>query len=244
MDKQFFYLTGIFRCGNTLLTSILNQNPDLYVTPNSLVPDILWRTYNLKNESLYNEQKDYGSLINVLKNVLPNYYEKRKEKYIIERGPWGTPANYDLLKEINMLSKFIILKRPLKEIVASFCKIVKPDSPAGFIDYLLHEEIGPIGKGLLAYKNLKDTDSKNLLIIEYKDLCKNPNKIIKDIYKFLNIPFYKKHFYNNLKQVDENTKQTIIRTESVNLKSFEYDRWIPKPYIEILKKYEDTYIYS
>jgi len=80
MDKQFFYLTGIFRCGNTLLTSILNQNPDLYVTPNSLVPDILWRTYNLKNESLYNEQKDYGSLINVLKNVLPNYYEKRKEK--------------------------------------------------------------------------------------------------------------------------------------------------------------------
>ena len=129
MDKKFFYLTGMFRCGNTLLTSILNQNPDLHVTPNSLVPDILWRTYNLKNEALYNEQKNYNSLLNVLKNVLPNYYKERKEKYIIERGPWGTPANYDLLKEINMLSKFIILKRPLKEIVASYCRIVKPDSP-------------------------------------------------------------------------------------------------------------------
>jgi hypothetical protein len=82
------------------------------------------------------------------------------------------------------------------------------------------------------------------LVIEYKNLCKNYSKVIKDIYKFLNIPFYEKHFYTNLKQVDESTKQTIIRTQSIDLKSFEYDRWIPKPYIKILKKYEDTYIYS
>ena len=58
------------------------------------------------------------------------------------------------------------------------------------------------------------------MVIEYKNLCKNYSKVIKDIYKFLNIPFYEKHFYTNLKQVDKSTKQTIIRTQSIDLKSW------------------------
>jgi hypothetical protein len=245
MNKNFFYLTGMFRCGNTLLTSILNQNPNIYLTPNSLTPDILWRIYNLKNEQLYQEQKDYKSLKNVLKSVLHSYYKDRKEKYIIERGPWGTPANYDMLNEIGMFpAKFIVLIRPLKEIIASFCRIVKPDSPIGYIEYLLNEEIGPIGKGLLAYKNLKEKEKNNLLKIEYKNLCNNTEDVIKNIYSFLDIPFYKKHYYCNLKQVDSTTEQTIIRTENIKIEYFEYDKWVPKYFNEKIKEYENTYIYS
>ena len=45
MKKKYFYLTGIPRCGNTVLSSILNQNPDLYQTPNSVVPEMLFKLY-------------------------------------------------------------------------------------------------------------------------------------------------------------------------------------------------------
>jgi hypothetical protein len=39
-DKKIFFLAGFPRAGNTLLTSILNQNPDICCTPNSVTLEI------------------------------------------------------------------------------------------------------------------------------------------------------------------------------------------------------------
>ena len=38
--KKYFFLAGLPRCGNTLFSSILNQNPNIKVTANSLLPEI------------------------------------------------------------------------------------------------------------------------------------------------------------------------------------------------------------
>ena len=47
--KKIFFLVGLPRAGNTLLGSILNQNPDIAVTANSITPDILYVLYRVKN---------------------------------------------------------------------------------------------------------------------------------------------------------------------------------------------------
>jgi len=46
--RKIFFLVGLPRAGNTLLGSILNQNPDIAVTANSITPDILYALYQKK----------------------------------------------------------------------------------------------------------------------------------------------------------------------------------------------------
>ena len=46
--KKYFFLSGLPRAGNTLLSSILNQNPDLSVSANSFVCDILYQGATLQ----------------------------------------------------------------------------------------------------------------------------------------------------------------------------------------------------
>jgi len=238
MNKQFFFLSGFMRCGNNLLTSIINQNPEVCITPNSIVPEMLYQMYKLQDTPLFREQKDHKSFDSSLKNIMTGYYSNWKQKYIIERAPWGTPFNHEALKELGMLpSKFIFLIRPTKEILASFVKAVKPKDVIGFCKFLM-DEGGPIGKSLIAYNNiLKKEKKENILIINYHDLCDNPEKIVNNLYKFLNIPIFKKHRFTNLKQVDTKNDQTKIRTDKVKIKSYDYDLWLPK---EIVKEYENS----
>jgi len=244
MNKKYFFLCGYMRCGNTVLTSILNQNPDLNVTPNSVVPEIVYNMYLLKEQAIYKEKGDEKSFDNVMNNVLHMYHKDNKAKNIIERGPWSTPANYELLKYMGFLpSKFIYLVRPLREILESFCRVIrpKPHQVENFCDYLMHET-GPIGKALLGLQTLKNKKEKNLMIINYHDFCNSPEKIVKDLYKFLDLTYYKKHTFKNLKQVDDrNHPQTTIRTDEVKLIKSKFIRKVPE---EIIKKYEKTFISS
>ena len=241
-DQKYFFLSGFMRCGNNLLTSIINQNPNVCITPNSIVPEMLYQMYKLQDTPLFKEQNDQKSFDSSLKNILTGYYSNWKQEYIIERAPWGTPFNYEALKELGMLpSKFIFLVRPVKEILASFVKAVKPGDVVAFCKFLM-DEGGPIGKSLIAYNNILKKEKKtNVLIINYHDLCSNPEKTIYKLYKFLNIPFYKKHKFTNLKQVDITNNQTKIRTRKIEVKTYDYDLWLPK---EIIKEYENAIRYT
>ena len=46
--KKVFFLVGLPRAGNTLLSSILNQNSDIAVTANSITADILYNLFILQ----------------------------------------------------------------------------------------------------------------------------------------------------------------------------------------------------
>jgi hypothetical protein len=237
-EKKFFYLNGFFRCGNTILRSIINQNPNFCITANSITPEIIYRLILLKDNDIFKEQNDHKSFDNVLKNVLNNYYSGWKQQYIIEQGPWGTSFNYNALRELGHLpSKFIFLIRPLHEIIASWVRLHKPEEkelPQYYSDLL--GEHGKIGKSFLAFKHILENDKKNLLIIKYHDLCKNPNNTIKNLYDFLKIPFYKNHKFTNLDQVDTKQEQTVIRTDKIKIKIYDYEKYVDR---NILKNYTE-----
>ena len=235
-EKKIFYLNGFFRCGNTILRSIINQNPDFCITSNSIVPEIIYSLIRLKENDIFKEQNDHKSFDNVLKNVLNNYYSSWKQQYIIEQGPWGTSFNYNALKELGHLpSKFIFLIRPLDEIIASWVRLDKPEKKdlEQYYSDLLGEH-GRIGKSFLAFKHLLENDKDNLLIIKYHDLCSNSNKTLKNLYNFLEIPFYKKHRFTNLDQVNTSFVQTTIRTNVIKKKKYDYKKYVNK---NILKNY-------
>jgi len=77
--KNIYFLCGLPRCGNTLLASILNQNPNISVTANSITADILYNLEQLKETTNFKNFPDYQSLDNLIKGSLELYFKDYKK---------------------------------------------------------------------------------------------------------------------------------------------------------------------
>ena len=206
-NKKIFFLAGFPRSGNTLLTSILNQNPDICCTPNSITLEIMKDLFLLKSTDVFQNFPDEQSLNNVMNEVYNLYYKNWNYKYIIDRGPAGTIGNLKLLnKHFKQEIKVIFLVRPILEVLASWISWMKktPDSfirrrtknPIEACHMLMNKE-GQIAKELLCMQNLLKPENKHMIhFIDFKDIVSKPGPTIRGIYKFLGIPSFKQRFVN------------------------------------------------
>ena len=213
-NKKIFFLAGFPRSGNTLLTSILNQNPDICCTPNSVVLEIYKDIWNLKKTDVFQNYPDYESLHQVIEAIIPAYYQHWNFKYIIDRGPAGTEGNLYLLKKFfKQEVKLIFLVRPILEVLASWITWANK-TPDSFIRkiaqnpteacHLLMKKDGLITKELLCMQNLlKPKNKHHVHFVDYKEIVEKPVATLKGIYKFLDIPLFK-HRFVNLDQVTVN----------------------------------------
>lgn len=223
--KKYFFLAGLPRSGNTLLSTILNQNPDIKVSANSFLNEHLFNTYHLRYSEKYQNFPDCRSLDNLISSSFDSYYQNWDAKYIIDRGPWGTPFNIKLLNEyLKNEIKIICPVRDIVQIIASFIKSspeylrstfnkqvsnglrfednFKPEIEK-FCE-LVTETSGQLDYFLFSLRNLLSEENKKYLhIVEYGDLIRSPQKTIHKIYNFLNIPNYN-HDFNNIKQFSIN----------------------------------------
>ena len=86
-NKKLFFLVALPRSGNTLFASIMNQNPDVVCTANSITLEIMKDLYLLKETDVFQNYPDHKSLDNVLDSVYDNYYKDWPQQCIIDRGP-------------------------------------------------------------------------------------------------------------------------------------------------------------
>jgi len=210
-NKKIFFLAGLPRAGNTLLTSILNQNPDIGCSPNSIVLEIIKEIFLLKTKDIFLNYPDHYSLDNVLDMIYSVYYKNWNFKYIIDRGPAGTTANLTLLKKhFKQEIKIIFLVRPLLEVLASWVTWAEktPDNfirkftknPTEACHYLMDKK-SQITVELLCMQNLLKPENKHHVhFVDYKDIVSKPVATLKGIYQFLGIPPFK-HRFINLDQV-------------------------------------------
>jgi len=210
-NKKIFFLAGFPRAGNTLLTSILNQNPDIGCTPNSLILDIYLYVWQLKQRDVFKNYPDHESLHRVMEAIIPAYYQHWDFKYIIDRGPAGTEGNLYLLKKFFKQDiKIIFLVRPILEVLASWItwanktpdnfirKITK--NPIEACHYLMHPK-GLIARELNCMENLLKPENKHLgHFVDFKEIVEKPTDTLKKIYQFLGIPSFK-HRFTDLDQV-------------------------------------------
>lgn len=215
--KEFYFLCGLPRAGNTLLSSILNQNKDILVSPNSVVPEILYRINEIKNTHMYNNFPVEDNLNSLLKETLNCFYKNNKQKYIIDRGAWATPYTYNILKNTNKEIKIIFLVRNILDVLASFIDLCNKNPNfyinkkynsldqstliTGLIETkcdLLMKEEEMIHKQLYSLKYLLD-NKLPFLLIEFDDLIKNTETVIDKIYSYLKI----KKFKHNLNGVEQ-----------------------------------------
>jgi len=213
LKSKIFFLAGLPRAGNTILTSILNQNPDICCTPNSITLEIYKDLFLLKQTDVFMNYPDHKSLDNVLDSVFDSYYKDWNYKYIIDRNPAGTVGNLFLLKKhFKQKIKIIFLVRPILEVLASWIDwanktpnnyLRKLGTPIQACHKLMNPD-GQIVKQLNCRDNLLKPEYKNYVhFVNYNEIIDKPKQTIESIYKFLGIPKFK-HRFKNFKQVKVN----------------------------------------
>jgi len=240
-NKQLFFLVAQPRSGNTLFTSIINQNPEIACTPNSITLEIMKDLFLLKQTDVFQNYPDHKSLDNVLDVVYDNYYKDWPQPIIIDRGPVMTEGNlYLMQKHFKRPFKCIVLLRDTVDVLASYMKWYT-ENPDAFVNKLANTDEeklsivmnkeGAVAKDLEAIKN--SYNYKDMChYVKYDDLVSQPEQEIRKVYEFMNLPYFK-HSFQDLKQVEVNGMKyddTILGKNMHNIRSTVEK--VPNPYID------------
>jgi len=252
-NKQLFFLVALPRSGNTLFASIMNQNPEIAATPNSITLEIMKDLFLLKNTDVFLNYPDHKSLDNILDSVYDTYYKDWPQRIIIDRGPVMTPANFPLVKKhFKKPFKCIVLLRDLMDVLASYMQWYTENSDAFPNRFNLNSDEeklsmimnkdGAVAKDLEAIKNAYNYPDI-CHFVKYNDMVTNPKQEFRKIYKFLDEPYFD-HRFDNVDQINVNGLSYDDRIVGSNMhKLFDGPvRKVYNPYIEkiperIKKKY-------
>jgi len=240
-NRKLLFLIALPRSGNTLFASIMNQNPEIACTANSVTLEIMKNVFLIKKTDTFQNFPDHRSLDNVLNNVFTNYYQQWPQRIIIDRGPAltnGNPGNFELMqKHFKPGFKCIVLLRDLMDVLASYMKWYT-ENPDSFVNTFGKTDekklLGLMNKDGAIVKEIKSIQNSynypNMChFIRYNDMVADPEKVFKKLYKFLDEPYYP-HYFENLKQININdikyndtvvgknmhTIRTIVKKETNN----------------------------
>ena len=251
-NKQLFFLVAQPRSGNTLFTSIINQNPEIACTPNSITLEIMKDLFLLKKTDVFQNYPDHKSLDNVLDVVYDTYYKYWPQPIIIDRGPVMTEGNlYLMQKHFKRPFKCIVLLRDTVDVLASYMKWYT-ENPDAFVNKLANTDEeklsivmnkeGAVAKDLEAIKN--SYNYKDMChYVKYDDLVSQPEQEIRKVYQFMNLPYFN-HRFQDLQQVEVNGMKyddTVLGKNMHNIRATV--KKVPNPYIDkiperIRQKYE------
>ena len=220
--KQFYFMSGLPRSGSTLLTALLNQNPNIHASTNSPLLDTIHYTeeYLLKNSEQYKANPKPKCAHKVLSSIPYNYYFNTPENIIVDKSRGWVNQIEHIKDYITKEPKIICPVRDIHDIISSFLYLIQKSSTTSFIDkgliernisitndnradYLMSSE-GSIG---LCYHALSEAyrkgNDKYLLLVDYDDLIKNPQQQLNRIYEFLEIPKFTHNFDSVKTKEDE-----------------------------------------
>lgn len=267
--KTIHYLSGLPRSGNTVLSALLNQNPQIYSSSISPVSQLMYKTEAecRLNESFIRSPNLIG-ISNVLKNMLHNYYSDKKQDIIFDREKaWTTPNNLNrLLTFVNSSPKILFTVRNTLDILKSFIlqsnkhpfleNAMKSDGylPSNYLlkndaicDYIMQSEVLMLKPLLGLYNSLKSENKKYVHFINYDDLINNPKETMIKIYSFLELDYFN-HTFNKITTVEVNNESAVNLPQTLHeihpvLKNYSPPiEEVLSPYI--INKYKDVDIWK
>lgn len=193
MNRLYFF-SGLPRSGSTWLASILSQNPDIYVTPQSPFVEILWRNYSMWNDIDSDEPMASDKMkdikISYLRKLTKVFYSELTDRPIVidRRAAWQTITNIEMYKNIfGKLPKIICTVRNVEEIAASFVVLFRNNGKHWHSD----EMKDVCFRNCLSLKATFNSEYKKcLLFVDYNDLVNDTPNELERIYKFIDVPSY------------------------------------------------------
>jgi len=240
--KEFFFISGLPRSGSTLLSAILRQNPEFYADISSPVQGLIMSTINVITNGESNHLIGEDRRKRLLRSVFSAYYDNVEPSIVFDTSR-GWTSKTSLLKELYPQTKIICCVRDLPWILDSFERISAKNSL--YNAKLTDDEAGQTvttrcdalmdvkkeGQVVKPYYFLEEGLLLNpdmIMLVEYESLCKKPENVMREIYGFIDKPYFD-HDFKNVEYENE------VYDNSLNMKSLHTVRkevtWQTRPSI-------------
>ena len=217
ISKQYFFMAGLPRSGSTLLSSILNQNPQIYSGPSSpVVATMLTLENALANDELFRAYPKAPQAAKIIASVLDNFYSDVEKPVIIDKNrSWVNRLHY-IPGYFGIEPKVLCPVRNIDEILTSFITMqrrtfITAEGKINFIDEMfiknnipltddnrcefLASPNGILGQSYFGIRQaLIEGKQKQIHFIEYDNLMNNPEETMSKIYEFLGLDSYQHDF--------------------------------------------------
>jgi sulfotransferase len=214
--SDYYFISGLPRSGSTLLSAILRQNPKFYADIASPLCGIVQNTIDSMTGSENNLNISENQRKDILTSIFDGYY-KQKDKPVIFDSSRTWSAKTNLLKILFPETKIICCVRDVPWILDSFERIANKNSlyTNTFIepeanqcvttrcDSLMDVQKG--GQVIKPWFWLQEGYYANpnmIHIVEYENLCKDPESTMKLIYGFLGLEWFAHDFDNVMYEND------------------------------------------
>ena len=217
--KEFFFLAGMQRSGATVLSSILNQNLDLWVSPASPLFRMMVTQSQSHNELENIDYNRSAAIDDTIATIPHAFYQDKSAKYIIDKNlNWTSSTGVEVItKYITKNVKIICPVRNVLDVLTSFDTIINahPDSKNNQMDEqvlattfadkpladrradFLMQHDKDVSLSLKFMKHATLPQFRHLFhFVEYDDFISNPEQEINKIYDFLEIKKYNHEFEN------------------------------------------------
>jgi sulfotransferase len=211
-DKTLHFISGLPRSGSTLLSALLNQNPQFQASmsgPAAGMVGALLENMSGKNE--YSVFIDDTQRERIIASVIESYYADSHAQVIFDTSrAWC--ARMPLIKALYPKSKVIACVRNMPWIIDSIERLVQRNvfQPSSIFNYLsggtVYSRADGVagGDGMVgyAYNALKeaffgDCAADRLMLVQYESLVSNPQKVMAQVYGFLDEPLFA-HDFNDI----------------------------------------------
>lgn len=225
--KKIHFVSGMPRSGSTLLCNVLAQNPNWHATATSGILDIVMTVRNRWGQlqefmAIPEAQKPQHeeTLVRVMKSILNSYFENVDKPVIFDKSR-GWLAHLETAEKIlGRKPKVIVPVRDLRDILASFEKLYRKTKDTKLVSQegafparyatcqgrcsILASEDQIVGA---SYNRVKDAYKRGwkdcMLFVDYDRLTSAPQTVIREIYEFLDEPFYDGHDFDHVEQVTQ-----------------------------------------
>jgi sulfotransferase len=273
--NSFYFISGLPRSGSTLLSSILKQNPEFYADIASPVEVLTGTAIDIVTGAESNLTVTEEQRKNLIYGIFEGYYKHIDKPVIFDSSrSWTKKTNF--LHALFPYTKILSPVRDIVSILNSF-EVISSKNPFHtktltehkdnvFLrcDSMMDKNGGIVSGPWIALREGFALNPEMIHFIEYENLCKEPEKIMRQVYKFLEKPYYSHDFENleysnenfdrvcNLKdlhtvkkRVEYNPPRNILPPEIVkkyNKMNMEFWRENYKPDVDIIKKLNKKFI--
>lgn len=192
------FLSGIPRSGSTVLSSLLNQHPQIHSTATSGLVNLmgsLCRAWESSPE-ITSQSTDKEEAYRMLRSLLQSKYEPINKPIIIDKNRgWVAPAIMTTMEQVlGSPPRIIATVRSPTDCAASFVRIAKPKDANLFLK--TSELIHHLKQSYVVLEEGYKFAPKNFCIVDYDELLRFPQKQMDRISKFLNLDKFSYNFNN------------------------------------------------
>lgn len=215
--KKYHFIAGLPRSGTTLLSTILKQNPRFEASISGPLARIVRATIQESNgQGGYQTECPPEKVKNILGGIFDNYYNDSSKEVAFNTNR-GWPLLLSTTKDLYPESKLLMCVRDVGWVLDSFETLFRKN-PYSFTNMFSKEQntnvysrcqtlldnSATLGFAYAAVKEGITSEHKSsIMVIDYDNLAKNPEMIMKAVYNFIDEPYYQHDFDNVEASYDE-----------------------------------------